>query len=71
MVIFRVFLKAKSNIVTIDLPDDLNGKELEIIITPASQEKSTSRGKRCFKTFDKITLDTLKYKFDRDELHER
>jgi len=55
--------------VTIDLPDDLSGKELEIIVSPANQEKSTPKGKRHFKTFDKITLDTLKYKFDRDELH--
>ena len=71
MVIFRVIKKATSNKLTIDLPDDLSGKELEIIISAASQEKSTSKGKRCFKTFDKITLDTFKYKFDRDELHER
>lgn len=66
---FRTILTITQKNLTIDLPENFVGKQVEIlafVIDKASTDSNPSR-----KTFFPLQLDTLNYKFNREEANER
>ncbi len=56
------FVKDKK--VTVELPEDFNNKEVEITIRLKSTIEKDLH-------IDQVTIDTTKWKFDREEIHAR
>ncbi len=71
MEFIRTVEKVKENKITIALPEDYQYQEVEVIVLPTVPCGKKRRKKSAFKSFTHISLDTRKYKFNRDELHER
>ncbi|MDR3236401.1 MAG: hypothetical protein LBT48_06745 [Prevotellaceae bacterium] len=64
-----IFIPNNDNIV-FPIPKDYVGKELEIIVFP-TEEVSSKPSSSKEVTFNAISIDTRKYKFDREEANAR
>ncbi|MBL7794065.1 MAG: hypothetical protein JNK77_17180 [Saprospiraceae bacterium] len=67
----RTILTVDNNKLTLLLPDDFLGKQVEIIAFILDEVKSQAASKKKLKTFSAIELDTRGYSFNRDEANER
>ena len=67
----RTILKAKKNYLTIPLPNEYVGKQLEVIAFMLEDEPETSKKQKHQVTFDSVSIDTRGFKFNREEANER
>ena len=67
----RTIITADKNNLTLSLPDNFLGKEVEIIVFIVDEAKSQVAGFKKTKTFSAVKLDTRGFKFNRDEANER
>lgn len=66
----RTIVKADKQLLTIKIPDDFIGKEVEIIaFTIDEPQKENKKTKE--RTFTSIKTKEYKFNFNRDELNER
>ncbi len=65
----RTIIKAKKNYLTIRLPNEYVGKQLEVIAFMLEEEENKLGIKNV--SFDAVSLDTRGFKFNRDEANER
>lgn len=67
----RTIIKAKKNFLTIPLPNEYVGKQLEVIAFMVDDEFDNPLKDKKQTTFDAVSLDTRGFKFNRDEANER
>jgi hypothetical protein len=67
----RTIIKAKKNFLTIPLPNEYVGKQLEVIAFLVDDEFDNPLKDKKQTTFDAVSLDTRGFKFNRDEANER
>lgn len=67
----RTIIKAKKNYLTIQLPDEYIGKQLEVIAFTLEDETENPVDEKRHITFNAVSLDTRGFKFNRDEANER
>jgi hypothetical protein len=67
----RTILTASRNDLTLNLPDDFLGKEIEVIAFVIEEVKTKTTKLKGIKTFSAIQLDTRSFKFNREEANER
>jgi hypothetical protein len=67
----RTIIKAKKNYLTIQLPNEYVGKQLEVIAFMLDEEKEENKSEIKNVSFDAVSLDTRGFKFNRDEANER
>ena len=67
----RAIITADKNNLTLSLPDNFLGKQVEIIVFIIDEAKSQVAGFKKAKTFSAVQLDTRGFKFDRDDANER
>ena len=66
----RTVFTADKNTLTLPLPDNYIGKQVEVIAFMIDEGKETTRDKRREVSFNAVKLDTRGFKFDRDEANE-
>lgn len=59
------------NYLTISLPNEYVGKQLEVIAFMLEDESKIPENEKKHVTFDTVSLDTRGYKFNREEANER
>ena len=67
----RTVFTADKNIVTLPLPDNFIGKQVEIIAFTVDEGKQSIQNKKKQVSFNAVKLDTRGFKFNRDEANER
>ncbi len=67
----RTIVTADQKNLTLQLPDEFLGKEIEIIAFVIEEAKAKAKGSKKSKSFSAIQLDTRGYKFNRDQANER
>lgn len=67
----RTIIKAKKNYLTIRLPNEYVGKQLEVIAFMLEEETEENLSKKKKVSFDAVSVDTRGFKFNRDEANER
>jgi len=67
----RTIVKAKKNYLTIPLPNEYVGKQLEVIAFMLEDESDISIKDKKQATFEAISIDTKGFKFNREEANER
>jgi len=67
----RTIIIAECQTISIDIPKDYIGKQIEVIAFAKDEEMELESTGRKKVSFDAITIDTLGYKFSRDEANER
>jgi len=67
----RTIIKAKKNYLTIQLPNEYVGKQLEVIAFMLEEETEKNYSKKKEVSFDAVSVDTRGFKFNRDEANER
>lgn len=69
----RTVVKADEKTVTLTLPEDYIGKRVEIIAFAVDEieEEAEAIGESLNKTFSALELDTIGFKFNREEANER
>lgn len=67
----RTVFKADKNIVTLPLPDNFIGKQVEVIAFTVDEGKQAIENKKKEVSFNAVKLDTRGFKFNRDEANER
>jgi len=67
----RTIIKAKKNYLTIQLPNEYVGKQLEVIAFMLEEETEKNHSKKKEVSFEAVSVDTRGYKFNRDEANER
>ena len=67
----RTIITLDKNNLTLLLPDDFLGKQIEVIAFVVDEAKAKAATFTKTKTFSAIQLDTRGYKFNRDEANER
>lgn len=67
----RTILTADKNNLTIMLPDNFLGKQVEVIVFLVEDVKAQAAKFKKTKSFSAIQLDTRGFKFNRDEANER
>lgn len=67
----RTILTVNRNDLTLNLPNDFLGKEIEVIAFVIGELSTKTTKFKSMKTFSAIQLDTLGFKFSRDEANER
>ena len=67
----RTIITADKNNLTLSLPDNFLGKEVEIIVFIIDETKAQAASLKNSKTFSAIKLDTSGFKFNRDEANDR
>ncbi|SHJ23149.1 hypothetical protein SAMN05444280_1145 [Tangfeifania diversioriginum] len=67
----RTIVKAKKNYLTIPLPNEYVGKQLEVIAFMLEDEADVPQKEIQKATFDAVSLDTSGFKFNREEANER
>jgi diphthamide synthase subunit DPH2 len=71
MYAFKEIRKVKNNLITIKIPDELKNKSIEIILLDVEDKIKENINKSNIDfLFDKIKIDTTKWKFNRDEIYE-
>lgn len=65
---FRTIIKAKKRKLILTVPENYEGKNLEVFVFPASIGNGQDQLEKCF---DSISLNTQGFKFDREEANER
>ncbi|WP_372950173.1 hypothetical protein [Mariniphaga sp.] len=67
----RTIIKAQKNYLTIRLPNEYIGKQLEVIAFMLDEETEKKHSKKKDVTFDAVSVDTRGFKFNRSEANER
>lgn len=67
----RTIIKAKKNFLTIPLPNEYVGKQLEVIAFMLEDESDIPLSDKKNASFEAISLDTRGFRFNRDEANER
>lgn len=67
----RTILTPDKTNLTISLPEDFLGKQIEVIAFVIDETKAKAIGDIKSKTFSAIQLDTKSFKFNREEANER
>jgi translation initiation factor RLI1 len=67
----RTIIKAKKNYLTISLPNEYVGQQLEVIAFMLEDESENPEKEKKQVTFDAVSLDTKGFKFNREEANER
>ena len=67
----RTILTVDNNNLTLSLPDEFVGKQIEIIAFVVEEAKEHIKLLKKKKNFSSIQLDTKGYKFNRNEANER
>lgn len=67
----RTIVKAKKNYLTISLPNEYVGKQLEVIAFMLEDESDIPAKENKQATFNAVSLDTRGFKFNREEANER
>ena len=66
----RTIITADKNNLTLSLPDNFLGKQVEVIVFIIEEAKDQAAGLKKPKTFSAVQLDTRGFKFNRDEANE-
>lgn len=67
----RTTIKSSSSVVSISIPPNYIGKELEVIMYDKNEGIiPTTNGKKKV-SFDALSIDTINFKFNREEANER
>ncbi len=64
-------LKVDSNTISISVPSNYIGKVLEIIVFSEEESQNRDFAKKRSATFNALSLDTTRFRFNRDEANER
>ena len=67
----RTVFTANKNTLTLPLPDNYIGKQIEVIAFMIDEGKETTQNKKKEVSFNAVKLDTRGFKFNRDEANER
>ena len=68
----RTTIKSSSALVTIAIPPNYVGKELEVIVYDKNEGlESFTNGRKKKVSFEALSIDTINFKFNRDEANER
>ncbi|GJM33663.1 MAG: hypothetical protein DHS20C18_26640 [Saprospiraceae bacterium] len=67
----RTIITVDKNNLTLQLPDDFLGKQVEVIAFIIEETKAKVTNLSKSKTFSAIKLDTNGFKFNRDDANER
>ena len=67
----RTIITADRNSLTLQLPDDFLGKQVEVIAFVIEEAKTNAEGIKKTKSFSAIELDTRGFKFNREEANDR
>jgi len=67
----RTVFTADKNNITLPLPDYYLGKQVEVIMFSIDESKNEVQAKKKEVSFDALKLDTIGFKFNRDEANER
>jgi hypothetical protein len=67
----RTVFTAHKNILTLPLPDNYIGKQVEVIAFMIDEGKEMLQNKKKGVSFNAVKLDTRGFKFNRDEANER
>jgi hypothetical protein len=67
----RTIIKTKKNYLTIQLPTEYVGKQLEVIAFMLDEVSENTDIKGKLVTFNAVNLDTRGFKFNREEANER
>jgi hypothetical protein len=68
----RTTVKSSSAYVSIAIPPNYIGKELEVIVFDRNEGIETfTNGNKKKVSFDALSIDTINFKFNRDEANER
>lgn len=67
----RTIVKAKKNYLTISLPNEYVGKQLEVIAFMLEDEPNIPAKEKKQATFNAVSLDTRGYIFNREGANER
>jgi hypothetical protein len=67
----RELIVPDKNTVTVLLPDDYIGKTIEVIAFPLDNSESGAKTESSKPTFDTLKIDTLNFRFNRDDANER
>lgn len=70
MEFIREIRRVEGSTITIQLPEDYEYQEVEVLILPfESSLRRETLNSRSFESLKHISIDTRKYKFNREELH--
>ena len=67
----RTVVTADKNSITLSLPDNYIGRQVEVIAFVIDEVNETIKSKKKKVSFNAIKLDTRGFKFNRDEANER
>jgi hypothetical protein len=67
----RTVITAVKNTLTLPLPDNYIGKQVEVIAFTIDEGKKAAHTKKKEVRFNAVKLDTRGFKFNRDEANER
>ncbi len=68
----RKTVKSNSSLVFIPIPANFIGKELEVIVFEKNEEIETYKNSNKKKvSYDALSIDTINFKFNRDEANQR
>lgn len=67
----RTVITADKNVLTLPLPEDYVGKQVEVIAFTLDEGAEKPNLKKKHVTFDAVKLDTREFKFNREEANER
>jgi len=67
----RTVITADKNVLTLPLPEDYVGKQVEVIAFTLDEGAQKQQLKKKHVTFDAVKLDTRGFKFNREEANER
>ncbi len=67
----RTVFTADKNTLTLPLPDNYIGKQIEVIAFMIDEGKETAQSKKKEVSFNAVKLDTRGFKFNRDEANEQ
>ncbi|GAC1300450.1 MAG: hypothetical protein NVSMB24_01090 [Mucilaginibacter sp.] len=67
----RTIITPKKQTISLDIPLNYVGKEIEVIAFAKDEGENKRRSTKKDVSFSALTLDTIGYKFNRDEANER
>ena len=67
----HIIITPDKQTVTFDIPTNYIGKQIEVIAFAKDEEITIAQSEQKKVSFDALTINTLDYKFNRDEANER